>query len=287
MELDLERLAEQEAQAYALFRQKYLEIHPPPSARGLGWQFYALVLTSLAAVVLAALRTADQFYRAAQLAGSEWLARAEAVSVLFAIEGGIVLYSAIRASEMKNIGLDKMKLGIIIMVIISTFAGLGQSLNLVDGLDPRFAVVFEYALSFVIGVGASIVAWIGGEVLGGQIAAVGVRADQDASAYRNGLLKAWNASPERKLARGELMDSVRGFSAERSVNVQRPATGQPQHFEESGKRDEAFAYIDDVLFQDGQLPGPTELARALGIQKSSAHYFLKKWGEKNGNAEHR
>jgi hypothetical protein len=289
--MNLEELTQREIQAFEAFKEKHVQLHPlpePPSVRGLGWQFYALVMTSLAAVVLAALRTAFQFYRAAQLGGNDTLALVEAAAVIFAIEGGIVIYSAIRSVSNKRISTRMLGWGIFFMVAISTVAGLGQSLNLVENLDPQFKIIFDYVLSFVIGIGASALAWIGGEVLGGQIALAASRSEKDHERYQqelenynDSMLRSWNSSPERKIARGELTDHVRSVFGDRTNSAEQRAKSNLKNAGSNEQRNRILAYIEEVFSQDEIVPGPTEIAANLGVSKGYAHQVLQEW--RNGN----
>lgn len=283
--MELEELSLQEEQAFERFRHKYLIQYPTPSkpkAEALGWQFILLVITSLASVVLASLRTAEQFYLAAYLGGNSGLAMAEAISVMLAIEGGIVIYSAVRAVSKKTFSMRTLGFGIAIMVTISTFAGLGQSIRTIQTIDPAFIKWFQYALSFVIGVGASLIAWIGGDVLGGQIAKVGLLSEANDAKYQASLeeynqrlLASWRSSTERKIIRGELVRSVDVRSANHRTRPHLPNEGQNE------QRMKIFEYIAQTFNAEGRIPGPSEIAQGTGVSKSYAHETRKAWVEEN------
>lgn len=281
--MDLEGLSTQEQEAFTLYREKYSLQHPPPergATAALGWQFYLLLLTSLASVVLASLRTADMFYRAAYLGGNRPLALAEAVAVLLAIEGGIVVYSAIRAQAKGNYGLTKLLFGIVVMVLISTFAGLGQSLNLIENISPQIKLYFEYALTLVIGVGASVVAWIGGEVLGGQIALVGSKQEKmdetfasDLRGWEESLLRSWNASPERKIVRKDIVQAV-------------PVSTAPSTAVQDGyKTDEVYDWLtwqNNGWRTESDVPTARQIEKSMNnIPVSSAQRGRARWIREN------
>lgn len=286
--MNLEELTQQETDAFELYRDKYELQHPvpaPPSARGLGWQFYLLVLTSLAAVVLAALRTAEQFYLAASLSGSPIFSLAEAIAAMVAIEGGIVIYAAIRAEANKKVSNATLGIGIFLMVLISTFAGLGQSLRLIDNINAELMIYFQYALSIVIGVGASALAWIGGEVLGSQIARVGTysenaseKYDQELDQYNSRLLSSWNNSIERRSIRNDFVQSVQ-------APVPRYSGGTP----EVPKTELVYEWLDKVnngWTHSGQVPSAREIERELEhleVAVSSAQRGRNRWIRENLN----
>jgi hypothetical protein len=297
--MDMQEITLREEEAFYLYKEKYQQMHPPPQPNavgGLGWQFFLLVLTSLFAVILAGLRTADQFYRAALLGGNQVLAYAEAVSVMFVVEGGIVVYSAIRSSTNKTISNARLGWGIGIMVLISTFAGLGQSLHLISNIDPTFQRYFEYGLSLVIGVGASALAWIGGEVLGSQIAKQGDKREQaqrayekEESAWQGEMLSSWSRSPERKIARGELMaeleNSYRSPGNRRgNGNARGNARENLRNYGSDEVKTEIKEYIAKVFNKEGRVPGPTEVAEAVGTAKSYASRVTTEWTKEHSDA---
>ncbi len=287
--MDLEALSQQEEEAFALYRRRFVQQHPPPSekeAGGLGWKFVALLITSLGAVALATLRTMDIFYNAALLSGNMYIAVGEAVAVIVAIEGGIVVWSAVRASSKGDVGLGKLGFGIILAVLISTFAGLGQSLHLIDNINPVVLEYFQYALTITIGIGASLIAWIGGEVLGGQLAQAAERKEnahlsyrERAGSYNEKLLASWNRSPERKMVRGELTSG--------SVVPNDRTNNRTAFLKNAGsteQRDRILDYIEQVEKSDGYLPGPSEVAQKVGTAKSYAHQVIGEY-KANGRGE--
>lgn len=289
--MDLSEISRQEEEAFELFKQNYIQQRPPPrfkAAVGLDWRFWAVLITSVSALLLATLRTMDIFYEAALLSGNPYLAIAEAVAVVLAIEGGIVVWSAIRASK-QDTGNQNTKLGVGIFfaVLISMFAGLGQSLHLIDNIDPTLLRYFQYTLTVIIGIGASLVAYIGGDVLGGEIALAGERRknagrdyDELKAEYQERLLSSWARSLERKIARGELVEEANVRS---STTTER--TNKRTHLKNYGSnevRQEIMDYIDSTVLKEGYLPGPSEIAREVGTAKSYAHQVIGEWKDTNG-----
>ena len=208
---ELELLAEEEIKGFTIFKDKYQALNPAPlkpSPVKQGWEFTAYILVSVASVLLASMRTAEQFYRAAAFSANPVLGFVEAFLAIFTVEAGIVVYAAVLASRSKKISPWVLVTGIILLSLISITAGLGQSLHLATDLDPVFVRYTEYALLILIGPGASIAALIGGHILGQQIALAGQQYDdllkaydEDVEEYHNKLKRAWERSPERKLVR--------------------------------------------------------------------------------------
>ncbi|GEM_PF-2902447 len=209
---ELEQLTEEEVRGYEIYRRKYIMLYPPPikpSPVKQGWEFKAYLIVSIAAVLLASMRTAEQFYRAATFSANPVLGYIEAFLAVFTVETGIVVYAAVLAARQKKIASWVMWIGIVLLAAISIVAGLGQSLYLTSNVDPNFLKYTEYMLSILIGPGASIAALIGGHILGQQIAQAAQLYEQLMAEYENEmqqyndkLMRAWLRSVERKVALG-------------------------------------------------------------------------------------
>ncbi len=209
---DLEHLTEEEIKGFEIYRRKHITLYPPPpkpNPTKQGWEFKAYFIVSVAAVLLASMRTAEQFYRAATFSANPILGFIEAFLAVFTVETGIVVYAAVIAARRKKISQWVMWVGIILLASISIVAGLGQSLYLSSDLDPSILKYTEYMLSLLIGPGASIAALIGGHILGQQISA-SAQAYEQANAeyelemeqYNDKVIRAWQRSVERKIVLG-------------------------------------------------------------------------------------
>lgn len=286
--MDLSELSQNEREAFELYKQRYREQHPPPRFRGavgLDWRFFAILATSIGALGLATLRTMDIFYEAALLSGNPYLAIAEAFFVILAIEGGIVVWSAVRASKRQNTSDAKLGFGILMAVLISVFAGLGQSLHLIENIDPTVLRYFQYALTIIIGVGASLVAWIGGDVLGEQVAQAGERRE-DASLshrermreYQNKLLASWQRSAERKMVRGDLSAEVSRTAS--STAVQEPVQEGTTRY----MTDDVYEWLswqNNGWSREDDVPSAREIEKAISVPVSSAQRGRKRWIREN------
>jgi len=209
---ELEQLSKEEIKGFEIYRRKYASITPPPQKPNpvkQGWEFKAYFVVSVAAVLLASMRTAEQFYRAATFSSNAFLGFAEAFLAVFTVESGIVVYAAVLAARQKKIAQWVMWLGIILLSSISIVAGLGQSLYLSQDIDPSVLRYTQYALSILIGPGASIAALIGGHILGQQIASAALTYEnhmagyeQEIKEYNERIIRNWGRSRERKIALG-------------------------------------------------------------------------------------
>lgn len=290
--MDLQQVAQDETEAFYLFSETYRQMYPPPRKQavgGLGWQFYLLLITTTASVILASMRTAQQFYKAALLGGSPALAWTEAAMVLLAIEGGIVVYSMVLAVRKKKSSYLQMQTAILVMVLMSMFAGFGQSINLIQNVDPQFLRFFEYALSIVIGLGATIVAWVGGDVLGGQIAMLDIRRQEidkeykeEMKPYEAQVRAAWGRSPQRKIVRNDLVVEERSLDVPSFPrNAKRNDPRNLRNYGSHEVKDAMYERIAHVYNTEGRIIGPTELAEAVDTTKSYAHRTIQQWQQEH------
>jgi hypothetical protein len=209
---ELEQLTKEEIRGFEIYRRKSATINPPPQKPNpvkQGWEFKAYFVVCVAAVLLASMRTAEQFYRAATFSANAVLGFTEAFLAVFTVESGIVVYAAVLAARQKKIAQWVMWLGIILLSSISIVAGLGQSLYLSRDIDPIILRYTEYALSILIGPGASIAALIGGHILGQQIASAAMtyesmlaEYDHKIKEYNERIIRNWTHSRERRIVLG-------------------------------------------------------------------------------------
>jgi hypothetical protein len=290
--MNYEELSSAEMAAFEGYKAKYLAFHPvleKPKPEGVGWRLFLIVLVSAASIILASLRTAQQFYKAASLGGSDLLGYAEAVAVIFAVEGGLVVYSTIRAINDKEKKKRLLKWGIWIMLLISIIAGLGQSINLINEINRSILNVFEYVLSFVIGVFSSVLAWISGEVLGGEIARLILASEtiegeyqQYLEEYQSSMLQSWSSSTERKMARSAFISSESSFGSPGSFSTKTNRLNPP--IRQPVKEQEIFEFITGIFNVEGRIPGPKEIADTISCAKGYASDVRKKWIEQNSEA---
>ena len=209
---ELQLIADEEVRAYHIYSEKFRALNPEPerpSPVKQGWEFMAYLLVSIASVLLASMRTAEIFYRSAVFSSSSpALAYFEAFLAIFTVEAGIVVYAAVMASRSKKISPWVLTIGIILLAAISIVAGLAQSLTLSTDVDPQVTHYVEFALTILIGPGASIAALIGGHILGQQIAMAAKQYEDllddyegQLEEYNLKLKKSWERSDERKTAK--------------------------------------------------------------------------------------
>lgn len=219
METNFTDLGEHIEEAFVVWREQYIRTHPireKPKNASLGWMFWFMMLILVSQILLAALRTSDIFYVAAyESSGNTILAFSEAGLAIMAIEVGMVFY-AVQDTIRKHVT-EEIKGSVPVMFVmlgISIGAGLLQSISIVENINPQFLLYLQYAVSISIGVGASFVAYIGGKYLGAQIV---LRQNEQnqldeeyqlyLDEYNAAMVRSWNASKERKIARQGLVIS--------------------------------------------------------------------------------
>jgi hypothetical protein len=285
---------DEEISALENFRRKYVVLVPPPiptrvTLMGtIGWQFWLIILQAFAAIILASMRTASMFYNVALLGiKNPTIAFVEAVSALIAIEGGIVVYATLRA-EIQNrktdashsgeehieikASLSRLLAGEILGILISVVAGLGVSMTGL-GLNGTW---FTWILALTIGIGASIIAAVSGDVLGVTLARlanvrdlIAIKFAGDHSAWEDKMFRSWNASEERKIVRGEL----RNILPVRSSRMNQRKNG-PTNTTDVAKSIETYlAENSGANF----VPGPSQIAHNLGVSKCYAHRIRSEW----------
>jgi hypothetical protein len=250
--MELEQLTDEEIKGYEIYRRKFMALYPlpeKPTPTKQGWEFKAYFIVSVAAVLLASMRTAEQFYRAATFSANPILGYIEAFLAVFTVETGIVVYAAVLAARRKKIATWVMWFGIVLLASISIVAGLGQSLYLTTDIDPRILKYTEYMLSILIGPGASIAALIGGHILGQQISSVAQQYEEDMSEYEAELqqyneriIRTWQRSFERRVVMG-LTSATRTPDVENDNNAHQPHSEPSNGGSKSEKLVEVFVPI--------------------------------------------
>jgi hypothetical protein len=287
-----------EQQAYEAFCAKFdLQFPMPERAavklmNAIGWQFISICVQSSFAIILAALRTAAMFFEAAAGNGRtlQW---AEAIAAVGAIELGVVILAAIKA-EIQNskTELEDLKAaarvdvrllwtGIVACVAISIIAGLGVSF---EGFGVNVNN-FKTALAYVMGAGASLVAWVSGDILGAMLARFNNAStlarlvyQQEVQERENKKNAMWEAAPERSIARTELVELKEYLAATRFKKARVPRQQKvetPRQPQEESKprtdtdvRQKVFDYLDRIWQSEARVAGPSELKRETGASKS-------------------
>jgi hypothetical protein len=283
----VETTSKQEASAYAAFMRTYRLEHPEPKkpsiqiASLLSWEFYASMIVATCAVLLAAARTAPTFYQIAVNDGySGAFAFISGTIALIAVEGMMFVGAMIRASKK---GKNSWSLSVAegIAFIISMIAGLSFTFNAFD-LLTTYASNLVMWLALVIGVGATVLAWAAGDIVGSQISAsrkmsneIDAKYREDYKVWSGEVTSHWMRSDERKIARGEIHSLVsKQPRTNERTNERTRRTGNGTN----EVRERIFSYLNDERARDpNHIPGPTEIASALNVSKSHASIVLREW----------
>lgn len=211
---------QKELEVYQSYRELYAAQHPYPvlgseySWRDGGIIFLGKMITTLAAILLAGFRTAEQFYLAASNQGNTILGWFEAILAVLAIEGLILFLAADRAKRRGKVHDRVSGMGIFLAVVISLLAGLGQSIRLIEGLNT--AILGWFTIALAVGLAfASFVAYIGGEIVGQELARIDgankqnwEKHSKEVENWEASLLSSYSRSQERKIIRADLVPNV-------------------------------------------------------------------------------
>jgi hypothetical protein len=301
----LQASQQREAEAWAVFESRFDKQFPMPDQpnvrlmAAIGWQFIATSIQAVASVVLASLRTAQMFFDAA--AGSNIVFQyIEAAAAIAAIELGIVIFSTIK-SEMKNaatriedlnraldVSVKLLNTGIGAGVFVSIIAGLGVSFE-GFGLD---VTGFKWVLAITMAIGASVIAWVSGDILGAMLARFSNARLQAGHEYAQAIIDRneqkndmWSKAPERKIAVSELTELKALLEAQRRDNIPQSVKQAPQPRQKISTRSseirvKIYNYLDtdwDAHHDITLIPGPTKLVEDLGVAKGYASETIKAW----------
>ncbi len=298
---------DEEISALENFKRRYKALVPPPTKptvtlmSALGWQFWAIMVQSLAAIVLVGMRTASMFYDVSFMGMQRVLmALIEAGAAVIALEAGIVIFSSLRA-EIQNrktdaslsgesahievkASMSRLLVGEVACILLSLVAGFGVSAK---GLGMTIAWL-PWLMLFGLAGGATIIVAVSGDVIGVTLARLAnlqtVIADKfevTKLKYDEGMFRAWNASDERKIARHEIREAVQPVHVRRLVNTSRtPSERTPV------VSDVANIILEYLMTHSTPefVPGPSEISRVLDVSKGYAHRIRNEWIAANAPA---
>lgn len=304
--MNFDDMAQAEIEVFEAFKAKYQNQNPLPSsgeADGLGWQFWLAVAWALSSAIMVAVRTGNEFYKAEMLSGMpDLLAKFSSFNVLFALEGGITIAAALKASHQKSHSTRLLERSIWMIVAISVVAGINSSLGIIPNISPNVLTTVRIFLVGAIGIGGSFVVWASGEVVGAQISRV-LTSKEDVKAafaaaieaYNDELLRSWRSSDEYRIVRSDVRKASAQARSEvreaefgvRSVATERRPNSEHRTLKNAGaneQRERIVGFLVQVFEADGRVPGPTEIARECGVSKSYAHQVRNEWVEENSSS---
>jgi len=293
--VDLQELDEKEMQAIQRFERRYKFTNPEPiapnafSIKNLGFEFPLTIITGLAAIVQAAMRTGFKFFELASRNGMGIGSWVDGASAMIGVEGFIAVigFTRARASGQELIDNGTLKInatkewiGLGIALAISVTTGLAQSITGSATIPIEFQGFVDWLVVVFLGVGASILAYFAGEIAGvmavraEMIYLSGVRKfDKAMKEWKTNLKEAWEASDEKKflhvdikgitaIAQGKYRvqkGSVRSF-----VRSDNERTNGPSEVEAR-----IIAYLDKNSTSEF-IPGPSQVSREEHVSKGYA-----------------
>lgn len=281
------RLASIEAHTFEGFRQTYLFMRPYPVLvqAKMDWEFWTSMTTAVSGVLLAAFRTGQAFYLASSAKGDPLFSIVEAIVSVMAIEGSLVLFALQDArGKRKEIDRNARLFGLAITLIVSALAGLYQSSGILVTGDQtnQFVTSLNWLLVIMMGLGATAIAYLGGDILGVQIVRYEsnreeniAKFQQEELDYETKLQAAWAISKENQALqsrkrtnyRNERLDNERTprVRSLRRTNERTPRGGTNE------SRDEIFALMDKYFIDTGgSTPGQAQVCRLLAFQRDGS-----------------
>lgn len=302
LEQEIQGLSKKEVFAFKQFENVYRVEHPEPRRPlvQLGLEFWTALTTSISAIILAAFRTGQAFYMAASSGQEQNLAIFEAVSAVFAIEGSVVLFAINRARRLKKLEDNSSEWGLWIAFIISALAGLFQSSSLLSveaAGSVWFTNLLKWVLVFAMGLGASVIAFLGGDVLGVQLVRLEssrtVAKEQFIKAmngWRANLLKVWKESDERLAVMSRKGSHYKEKQVHEPMNSQQftnSSEGSRTQVQKSSRspvhrgsrrgsgelnppatKDEIYAIFDAIYSNEQRIAGVNDTARELAKRRN-------------------
>ncbi len=311
--VDLNALYQQEQEARQNFEMDYERDNPRPqppekfSIKNLGVEFPVAVLTGIAAIVQAAMRTGFKFFDLATRQGmgvASWL---DGASAMLGVEGFVAVVGLIMArqrgkaliarGELRLSNWEQVRLwgGLTIALIISVATGFAQSITGAQYVGQDFQKFVDWLVILALGLGASLLAWLAGEIVG----TLSVRAemlylsgvgnfDKKLKAWLEERKAAWQDSDQYKLLHADIVGVTKQIRAGYRTGVRSPFT--PPNERLNGKALKVLAYLDEHATPEF-VPGATEVAAACLVSKSYASEVTKGWiaanpPEKRSTASH-
>ncbi|MBX3046992.1 MAG: hypothetical protein KF698_08360 [Anaerolineales bacterium] len=250
----------------------HADAYPRPVRKSLalGWEFWVAVSVAAAAIVLAAMRTAHSFYTAAILSAQVYglgsaaitqvMGLAEALAAMLAIEGGLVYAAVKRAQQEGKVKPGLIAMNITLLVAISVVAGLGQSLGLVMGLPAEWLEGFSWLMALILGAGASIVAWLSGEMLGVELLKFEQARSSAEKAHQASLTKWTN---EARAAWQQAKKEQSQQASQPTPAAVEPDPAPPSKFDQDKQR--VLDFVTQFSLNRRRIPTTGEISAALGM----------------------
>ncbi len=301
--VDLDALHEAETRARKNFEAEFEDFNPRPdkperfSVKNLGIEFPIAILTGLAAIIQAAMRTGYKFFDLATKQGmgiGSWI---DGASAMIGVEGFVAVVGLTQARQRGKalIARGELKLsrweqyrtwgGLVIALIISVATGFAQSITGARYVSTDFQAFVDWLVVIALGLGASLLAWLAGEIIG----TLSIRAEmlylsgvgsyeKKLKAWKDELRDAWLASDQYKLLHVDIAGATKlakaGYVVPRSGRAVRsvgPGSERTNH-----KALTVLAYLDGHATPEF-VPGATEVAAACSVSKSYASEVTKGW----------
>lgn len=310
--VDLDELYLKEKTARENFMADFLVTDPRPveparfAVKDLGIEFPLTVLTGIAAIVQAAMRTGYKFFELASKQGMGVMSWLDGASAMIGVEGfiAVIAFTQARARGKQKVADGNTKLtlwreitGAVVALTISIAAGFAQSISGSKYIPEGFQSFVDWMVVIALGLGASVLAYFAGEIAGAMVVrsealhVSGVRNyKKDDAAWAARFKAAWEASDQYQLLHVDIHGIAKlakaGYRLSRGVRSVTERTNERPN----EKALKVLAYLDEHSTPEF-VPGATEVAAACGVSKSYVSEVTKEWiaanpPEKRSTAAH-
>jgi hypothetical protein len=299
--IDLDELYQKEKTARENYMADFVVTDPRPlqparfSVKDLGIEFPLTVITGLAAIIQAAMRTGYKFFELASKQGmgvASWL---DGASAMIGVEGfiAVIAFTQARARGKGKVQTGNAKLslwreivGAGVALSISIAAGFAQSITGSKYIPESFQAFVDWLVLIALGLGASVLAYFAGEIAGAMVVRAealyvsGVRNfKSEDTAWAARFKEAWEGSDQYQLLHVDIHGAAK--LAKAGYRIPKGATGVRSAFTPPNERPnekalKVLAYLDEHATPEF-VPGATEVAAACGVSKSYASEVTKGW----------
>lgn len=132
-------------------------------------KFYLALLSGLGALALSGFRVSERFYKVAGGETGGIFSVGEAISAVLAVNITIFALSIAYAYTNRKMSESSQTWGLGTAVLLAAMAGLGQAFSKLGVEWSGFVSFFDLALAFTLGIGATLLEYFSGDLLGVEI----------------------------------------------------------------------------------------------------------------------
>jgi len=271
-DLEMDLLTSQEEEDWQRFLKVFSKKNHPPVLPNinLSWRFWLTLIGSVGAIALSAFRTSSQFYIVASQSSQEPLfVWGETIAAVGAVNILLVSLATMNAYRTKKVSDFSMTWGVVIAILISGLAGLGQAFR---GLEiTQLTEFFNWALAFAMGAGVTALEYFGGDMIGVEL----VRYELDKQTNKKTFdeqAHEWAANARKQFS-GWVMRKTNKRSELHTEQTNKPSSNKQVRHQSSERstnnsgEQTIRSYLDNAMTNEQRTLGVSELARLLAANE--------------------